>query len=77
MGHAFTPTVITQLFSHFYESDWNKTTEMSSSKLGVLVGDIAVSNCFITAGCSTVSFANGEFIKMVNNPPLAKLAGLV
>ena len=45
--------------------------------LVVLMGDIAVSNCFITAGCSTAPFANGEFTMMVYNPPLAKLARLV
>lgn len=78
MGNALTPTVIAQLFSHFYESDWSKTTETClPPNLVLLMGDIAVSNCFATTGCSTVPFANGEFIMTVYNPPLAKLARLI
>lgn len=78
MGNALTPTVLAQLFSLFYESDWSKTTETClPPNLVLLMGDIAVSNCFVATGCSTVPFANGEFIMTVSSPPLAKLARLV
>lgn len=54
------PQLLLSYFHIFMEVIGVKPWRHLPPKLVVLMGDIAVSNYFITAGCSTAPFANGE-----------------